>query len=195
MGTNILLKGRLGFPHLYQPSVVKNTDSKPAYSCQLYLDKKDSEFSEYARLIYEAIEEAKAEGVKTKKGWAGEEPEPLDIKWLKDGDKLKGKKKRPETDGHLVVAARSPDRPGVVDANLQKIIDEKKVYAGCYVYLQVNIFPYDTGSNGIGCCLNNVMYVKDGEPLAGKESAESAFGEVAGKVPQNTKSNPLEGLL
>jgi hypothetical protein len=42
--------------------------------------------------------------------------------------------------------------------------------------VDVGFFPFSRdGNRGIGCGLNNVMFVKEGERLDGRQSAEQAF--------------------
>lgn len=45
--------------------------------------------------------------------------------------------------------------------------------------VNVNFFPYNSnGKKGIGCGLNGVQKIGDGEPLSGRVTAEEAFKPV-----------------
>ena len=69
-------------------------------------------------------------------------------------------------------------RPEIVGPDLQPIMSATEVYSGMYGRLSVNFAPYfSAGKRGIGCYLNNVQKLEDGEPLAGtKASASEDFG-------------------
>jgi hypothetical protein len=70
-------------------------------------------------------------------------------------------------------------RPGVVDQNVQKIIEPSEFYSGCYALASVNAFFYNQkGNKGISFGLNNVQKTRDGEHLGGRASAESDFKPV-----------------
>jgi hypothetical protein len=67
----------------------------------------------------------------------------------------------------------------VVDSRRQPIIDEEEFYSGCYGYVSLTFYAFDTkGNKGIACGLNNVMKTKDGEHLGGRVSAEQDFATV-----------------
>lgn len=88
-------------------------------------------------------------------------------------------------EGHLAGAIfmnlKATQRPGLVDANVQPIIDETQFYAGCYARAQVNAYYYDQkGNKGVAFGLSNVQKMRDGESLSGRMKAEDAFEAVAG---------------
>ena len=77
-------------------------------------------------------------------------------------------------------------RPGLVDAKLQDIIDPSEVYSGAWFRAQVNCSWYDqSGNKGVGFYLNNAQKTRDDEPLGGSRvpasKAFEAFGAPAGK--------------
>lgn len=83
-------------------------------------------------------------------------------------------------EGAVFINATSKQKPGVVDANLNDIIDEAEFYAGCYARASINAFAYDTaGNRGVAFGLNNVQKLKDGEPLGGRTRPEDDFEPVA----------------
>lgn len=72
-------------------------------------------------------------------------------------------------------------KPGVVDRQLNHIIDPDAFYAGCYARATVSAFAYDqAGNKGISFGLHNVQFLRDGEPLAGGTKAEDDFEAVEG---------------
>lgn len=80
----------------------------------------------------------------------------------------------------VLTASCKPDRnkPQVVDAMNNPIIDQSEVYAGMYGQLSFDFFPYSTGSNrGIGASLVNAKKLEDGEPIGpARPSADDDFG-------------------
>jgi len=74
-------------------------------------------------------------------------------------------------------SANDDRRPGVVDKNLQEIIDETEVYSGAWFRAQIRPYAYDVSSNrGVAFGLENVMKVRDDSPLgSGRIPANKAF--------------------
>lgn len=68
-------------------------------------------------------------------------------------------------------------RPGLVDASRQDIIDDSEVYSGAWFRAQVNASWYDmSGNKGVGFYLQNVQKLRDDEPLGGSRvPASKAF--------------------
>ena len=70
----------------------------------------------------------------------------------------------------------SVNKPGVVDNDLNPIIDPSEFYSGCYGRASITFYPYNSnGSKGIACGLNNIQKTDDGEQLGGGSSAASDF--------------------
>ena len=77
------------------------------------------------------------------------------------------------------VSANSNNRPGIVDRNMNEIIDEDDFYPGCLARATVNFYYFDkSGTKGIACGLNNLQFLKDGERLDGRTSAQEDFDSV-----------------
>jgi len=76
--------------------------------------------------------------------------------------------------------ASSARKPRIVDLQIQDILDRDEVYSGCEARLSLNFFPYSSnGNKGVGCGLNHVQKVADGEPLGGARSkAEEDFADM-----------------
>jgi len=94
---------------------------------------------------------------------------------LRDGDTEKPDDEAYE--GMYYLSAKSARKPGIVDANLDPIMDQDEFYSGCYGRASVNLFVYDTVGNGIAVGLNNLQKLKEGDRLAGSSSAASDFGD------------------
>ena len=77
----------------------------------------------------------------------------------------------------MVITASAKQQPVIVGLDMQNILNPAEVYSGCYIRANVNFFAYSSnGNKGIGCGLNAVQKIGDGEPLGGRVSAEEAFG-------------------
>ena len=122
-----------------------------------------------------AIQEATDEGVSSK--WGGKLPKNLKSP-LRDGDDERADE-APEYEGMYFINANSNNKPGIVDKDLNEILDPDEVYSGCWGRASINFFAYDSnGNKGIGAGLNNIQKVKDGEHLgASRASAEDDFGD------------------
>lgn len=85
---------------------------------------------------------------------------------------------------------KSENRPGVVDANVQDILEERQLYSGCYCIAQVNAGAYDQkGNKGVSLYLNHVQKVADGDPLGNQTKPTDAFKPVEGaEAPESAGS-------
>ena len=80
----------------------------------------------------------------------------------------------------MYVSVSNSRRPGVVDRNVQPILDSTEVYSGCYARVSLECFPYkhQQGGDGISFSLGNVQKLADGERFDGSTSAEQDFDAV-----------------
>lgn len=142
------------------------------YSICLLIDKKDKAT---LNKIKTAIEAAKEQGKADK--WGGKIPANLKMP-LRDGDAERAEE-APEYEGMFFLNANSNQKPGIVDADLNEILDPTEVYSGCYGRASINFFPFNSnGNKGIAVGLNNIQKLEDGEPLGGvRASAEEDFAD------------------
>lgn len=165
---------RISYPALFEPK--ENPSGALKYSCSLLIPKSDKAGVEAIR---QAIEKAKALG--KEKLWKGKIPK-FRYEPLRDGDEelASGEKEGKEYEGHYFVNCSSNDPPGVVGPNAKPLMDQGQIYAGCYVRADINPFPYDnSGNRGVGWGLNNIMLVREGDRLDGRQKAEDAFSSFA----------------
>ena len=80
----------------------------------------------------------------------------------------------------MTFSANEDRRPGVVDANLQDIIDESECYSGAWYRAQVRAFAYEAkGNKGVSFGLQNVQKLRNDDPLgSGNIPASKAFDAV-----------------
>lgn len=162
-------KVRLSFTHIFEPSAMEGQE--PKYSTAILIPKADTDT---LNAIKEAVELAKKNGASK---WGGKVPPNLKTP-LRDGDIEK-----PDDEnyvGHYFLNASSKNKPGVVDANVQPVLDATEVYSGCYARLTLNFYAYNaSGNKGVAAGLGNVQKLAEGEPLGGFTRAEDDFGAVA----------------
>lgn len=159
---------RLSYVHVFEPNSING--SKPKYSVSLIIPKTDSEtISKINAAVDKAIEAGIAK-------FGGKKPNKAALKLpLRDGDVERDDE---AYQGAFFVNANSTTRPGVVDENVQPIIDPEELYSGCYARVTISFYAFNTnGNKGIACGLGNIQKIRDGERLGGgRVSAEADFG-------------------
>lgn len=154
---------RASFVHVITPR--KNEQSgKDEYSVKMIFDK-DTDLTEMKELIKEAIREK----------WGDKVPGGLKLP-LKDGN-LGNLEKYPEDKDKWIANAKTTlTQPGVVNRQLQPIVDPKEIYSGCYMKASITAYAYDkNGGRGVSFGLQNLMKWEDGDPLTSRATAESDF--------------------
>lgn len=177
----VKVEGRLSYPDLFTPHK-SSDDAKPKYGANLLIPKSDTAT---VQRIQAAIDAAVKDGVDRGVFKAPIDPSATKYPPLRDGDKPNdsGEPRGEEFAGHWFISAKAPGdkpRPSVVDANVQPIMDESEIYAGCYVYMFVEFYAYaQSGNRGISAALRGVQFVRDGERLGGEQlEAEDMFSVI-----------------
>ena len=162
-------KVRLSYAHVWEAHAMSE-GQEPKYSVSVIIDKNDKDT---LKAIKEATDQAKEEG---KGKWNGKIPGNLKTP-LRDGDV-----DRPDDEayaGCYFLNANSKTKPGIVDKDVQPILDQSEVYSGCYARLTLNFYAYNSnGNKGIAAGLGNIQKLEDGEPLGGVTRAEDDFDSV-----------------
>lgn len=158
-------KIRFSYAHVFQPSETPNGTLK--YSVSVLIPKSDKETLDRFNAAFEKVKKDNATF------WGPTVPKNLKG-GLRDGDEER--ENDPVYAGHYFFNASSNERPGIVDADLNPIVDQSEFYSGCYGRASVTMYPYDqSGSKGIAFGLNNVQKLEDGEKLGGGTSAAVDF--------------------
>ena len=169
-GTKVITgKVRFSYVSIFQKKSFNGEDGK--YRITLLIPKSDKKT---VSKIKAAIKAATDEGITSK--WNGKKPGKL---WnpLQDGDEDKAET-NPEYAGMYYVCAKSNSRPGIVDKDLNEILDPDEVYSGAYGRASITFYPYNNSSNGIAAALNNVQKLADGDRLgSARATAEEDFGD------------------
>lgn len=162
-------KVRFSYVHVFEPHSVEEGGDKK-YSVSILIPKKD-------KALLAKIEKAVQAAIEASKSKIGDKL-PKNFKTpLRDGDD-----ERPDDEayeGMMFLNATSRTKPGLVDADLNPIMQQDEFYSGCYGRVSVNFYAFNTsGNKGIACGLNNIQKLEDGESLGGRVTAEADFGEV-----------------
>lgn len=141
-------------------------DEKGSYSIMILVDKKDKEtLAKINGVVDKFKTDAKAVTIWGSKFLASFKTP------LRDGDTERDTGKYPEYKGHYFINANTYNRPGVVDAQKNDIIDKSELYSGCYGRVSIMPAAYNVdGNKGIKFYLNNVQKLADGEPLGSSVS-------------------------
>ena len=179
-------KARLAFPQLTTGK--PNQRGKIKYGCTLLFDKKTTEMEALTAMAKAAMTEA-----------LGGKPKPPGFKvGIKDGDQPNSMGNIPDGYAGCWVVPCSTNRPvGMVDAQVQRVLDESVFYPGCFVVAQVNCFSYNTGTNqGVAFGIANIQFAGDGERLGGAAPDPSeAFTAVPGAAAAAAKTGDSLGDL
>lgn len=157
---------RGSFVHVVEPHAIKGVENaKPRYQITIPLKKSDPFWAKVDALVEET---AKAK-------WGKIPPKLKTPK--KDGDE----EERPEFAGQYTIQATSQNKPGIVDANLQPIMDAKEIYSGAWYRASIRAYAWEhaTGGKGVSIALDNVMKLRDDEAFSGRSNAEDDFAEFA----------------
>lgn len=169
---------RFSYAHVFEPRAI-DENSAPKYSCSILIPKDGSD--DFLQAIDEAIKVAVEEGIKNGH-FAAKDTKSPKFKWpLKDGDDEKDDDEAYQ--GMYFVNANATKKPGVKGTekdefdNLISLTSEEEFYSGCWGRASITFFAYGkkTPSKGIGCALNHVQKIKDGDRLSGGASAEADF--------------------
>lgn len=168
---------RFSYCNLFQPKApFNNPQGEPKYSVTVLVPKTNTAAK---AVIDNAISQAIDAGVSSK--WNGVRPPQPSI-CVHDGDGPRpsdGSAFGEECKGCWVFTASTKQPPFVVDEYVQIIIDPTKVYSGMWGNVNVTFFAYNNaGKKGIGCGLNGVQKIHDGEALGGQITAQEAFKPV-----------------
>lgn len=153
---------RASFANVFKPRVPFE-GQEAVYSVETLFDKKEHKDMKWLKEAIKTVADAK---------WgAGKWPKNFKSP-IKDGDE----KELEGYAGHWFLTIKSKQKPGVVDTQLQEIIEPSEFYSGCYARATIVVKTYSTaGNNGVACYLQNLQKVKDGEAFSGKRNAKDDF--------------------
>lgn len=164
-------KVRLSYVHLFE--AYTSFENQPAkYSTVVLIPKTD-------KVTINKIKKAQLAALEL--GKAGKFGGSIPKNWkntLHDGDTEADLEKNPEYEGHMYMTISNQTKPGIVDRDLQPILDTTEVYSGCYARVSMNAYPFNAqGSKGVSFGLNHVQKLADGEAFGNVTKAEDDFGD------------------
>jgi hypothetical protein len=160
---------RVSFPAVFQPRE-NNMGGESKYSItMLFEPSKDPVVAKGLETMKAAVAAAATEK------WGADK-----AKWPKGMRSPFRKGEEKDYDGYgpgvVFCSATSKQRPGLVDAAVQPIIEPSEFYGGCYARATINAYAYDrNGNRGVAFGLHNIQKVKDGESFSGKSAPEKDF--------------------
>ena len=160
---------RASYVNVFKPRM-NDLSGKDEYSMTLLIPKSDKK----------TIADLKAAGAAAKEvKWGGKVPKGVKFPIHDgDGEKPNGGDYGEECADHWVLNVRSNYKPGVVDANVQPIMDQSEFQSGDYCRVSLNAFAYDNKRKGVGFGLNNIQVLRKGDPLGGHSDASSDFDTI-----------------
>ena len=166
------IKGILSFPQVFTPKLAKGA-TEPKYGVTVLLPPTDPQVP----ALQAEVEAAKLNGFPS--GYTGQDEcfGAYDMKYA-------GKEYYdPRFTGWWVFScsAKADDKPAVVDAAHQPIIDPGAVYSGMVGYVNAGISAYTKGKGGVGGWLNGVLITAEEPPMGrldGKPTVEQMFAGV-----------------
>jgi hypothetical protein len=173
---------RVSFPAVFTPRRANEQDANAVakYSVQMIFDK-TTDLTELNNAVRAAeVEKWGADKAK----W----PKKLTMPFRDGSEK--------DYDGYgpdvIFISASSKMKPGLVDENIQPIIEPSEFYGGCYARATVNAFAWEfMGKAGVSFGLRNIQKVKDGDPFGGGSKAENDFDAIP--QPGASKAAPVGG--
>jgi len=87
-----------------------------------------------------------------------------------------------------VIEARSKMKPGIVDQNLEEIIEPGEFYSGCWARATLTCYAYaKAGNTGVSFGLQNLQKVKDDQAFSGKRNAKDDFDAIEDLEPKESQ--------
>ena len=156
--------------HVLQPRAISE-GAEAKYSVSLIIPKSDTET---IQKIQDAILAAYEEGESKLRGNGRTVPPLKDLKIpLKDGDRKVPDD--PAYHGAYYINASNKEKPKLFNARLEEITDPGELYSGVTGRAQITFYAYNKGVNrGIGCALDGLKKLRDGEPLGGHTNVKAA---------------------
>lgn len=164
---------RVSFPSVFEPRKKRYEDSgKEVENYELsLLFAKDADLSKLKEAAKLAAQDE----------WGSNLPKKLESPFKDAGDyEYEGYEA-----GMVLIRTNTKNKPGVVDQNLQPILDASEFYAGCYARASIVAVAYEhknkdgaVQKRGVKFYLNNVQKLRDGERFGGGAGKpEDDFGD------------------
>lgn len=189
---------RVAFPAVFQPKLNK-LSGKEEFSVvalfplesELTGDKKVAYLAGMKKLKVMASEAAVKKFGPDKTKWPPKMRNPF--RDQADREKMvDGKLQMPQgyVKGALYLNLKSTQRPGVVNQQVEDIIDASEFYGGCWAMASVSCYGYDTaGNRGVGFGLGNLQKTRDDKAFGNRTKPQDDFSPVAEPETGNEESS------
>ena len=176
----LILEGRLWYPFLLSPRVDEKTKEPKGYETGIIVSPDFD--SKPVRGLMTSVAASKWGDDATK--WPSDPPVHFAVKKAEDVKQFRGPDGHvlPEFTGCRLFSMNSQFAPDVADAQLQPLVDGKRVYCGVWARVAVTGAYAWTfkGKTGIGLDLGPVQIWKDGPALGARMNAADVFKAFAG---------------
>ena len=172
---------RVAFPNVFKPRL-NSLNKKEEYSL-VALFPVGTDLSELKAACKEVAEKKWPEGIPT---------------GLRSPFRDQGERKKKNDAGQLVLPPgyeeggiflnlKTVTKPGLVDNQVQDIIDSSEFYGGCWARASVSVYAYDQGGNrGVNFGLGNIQKIKDDTPFGNRTKPQDDFAPVGGAIAAQT---------
>lgn len=180
---------RVSFPQVFEAKAMPGSDKKKFSMVCLFNIAEINKNPEQKKLWDAVVASVKQAAVEE---WGDKIPAKLQNPFRKGEEKEQYQGYGP---GVIFISATTTSKPGLADANLQRIISPDDFYAGCYARATINPYPWTyMGKSGISFGLQNIQKIKDGEPLGGgRTKVEDDFNAMA--VAEDSGSTDLDSMF
>ena len=180
-------EGRLSYPALFVPTNGGFENQEPKYGVEVIIPKSTDVSDLKQACANTLLEQFPSEGSRPKTPLPIHDGDAINAKRVADG-----KDPRPEVAGAWVIKAKSKDKVAIVDENVQPIMDQAKIYGGCWVRISVTPFWFDKGvNNGLSFALNGVQFARDDTPFGNPFDVNAAFGPTGGMSTSEAEADAL----
>ena len=184
-------KFRVSFPDVFKATQI-NGQGEPKFRISMIFDPATLKDDADQQEKWEAVKNAATRAAIDK--W-GKEPAVYKKPW-KDGNDMKNRETGAIYDGHedkIILRCATKERPGLLDANADPILEQSEFYGGCYAHASINFFAWEhpTQGKGVSAGLLNVQKLEDGDTFSGKTSATDDFAPIAGMKAEAASDNSL----
>jgi hypothetical protein len=172
--TIILDNVQIGFPNLFKPRASKfNPAADPKYSAMLVIPQGDT-LVKVKAAIAELIKQDFEDGAGVR--------DPLILAWDSPTGAYAGAEVYKDK---WLLNASNKVRPSVVNSDCMSLSPDQAealIYPGAVVNAWVTVSTYNRGSQGVGCYLEGIQHVGDGERLDFRKSADQMFKPLGPKT-------------
>jgi len=171
---------RAAFPQVFEAKQI-NGQGKAKYSVAMLFDPKEIKKDPQQIKLFNIMKDMV--NVVAKEKW-GKVPVKLKTPFKKGDEQINAttEKVYDGFTGMEVLNASSETKPGLVDQNMNAIMEPGEFYGGVFAQATVNVYAWEhpTGGKGVSFGLQNIQKVRDGDSFGGgKSNPDDDFEAIA----------------